>query len=60
MISTGAVLIVIDLGLRFLKRQHQGWLTKSQYGGYVFFAPVWVFGIIVIVANIINVLRHEA
>jgi hypothetical protein len=54
MISVGVALSIIDLALRFSKRKHQGWLTRELYGGYVFFAPVWVFGIIVVIVNIIN------
>lgn len=55
MITAGSVLILIDLILRFLKRNNPGWLMGKGFGGYLYFAPVWVFGVIVIIINIINV-----
>ena len=58
MITIGLALIVIDLVLRFVNRNRQGWLTQKQYGGYLFFAPVWVFGIIVVLANVINLFAN--
>jgi hypothetical protein len=60
MISAGAVLIAIDLVLRCFNRKHQGWLMGKQFGGYLFFAPVWIFGIIIVVANIISVFVNKS
>ena len=60
MISAGAALIIIDLVMRLLKRKNEGWLMGKQFGGYLYFAPVWIFGIIVIVINIINVLVNKS
>lgn len=54
MITIGVALILIDLILRATKRNNKGWLTGKAFGGYLFFAPVWIFGIIVIAINIIN------
>jgi hypothetical protein len=56
MITIGATLILMDLIFRLKNLSKQGWLTKKELGGYLYFAPVWIFGIIVIVINIINVL----
>ena len=54
MISGGAVLLLADMISRLLKRANQGWIWRKEFGGYLFFAPVWVFGIIVIAVNAIN------
>jgi hypothetical protein len=54
MISAGITLIVVDLIARLVKKNEKGWLTGKNFGGYLFFAPVWIFGIIVIGINIIN------
>lgn len=54
MISGGAALIAVDLILRVLKSKNEGWLMGKRFGGYLFFAPVWIFGIIVIIINLIN------
>ncbi len=54
MIGGGIALIVVDLVLRLLKKNNQGWLMGKNFGGYLFFAPVWIFGIIVIGINVIN------
>lgn len=54
MIGGGLALIVVDLSLRLMKKNEKGWLMGKNFGGYLFFAPVWIFGIIVIVINIIN------
>lgn len=60
MIAGGATLIVLDLILRLLKKSEKGWLTGKNFGGYLFFAPVWIFGIIVIVINLINFFINRA
>ena len=54
MISGGIALIVVDLFLRLMKKNNQGWLMGKNFGGYLFFAPVWIFGMIVIGINVIN------
>jgi hypothetical protein len=54
MIAGGITLIAVDLVLRLLKKNEKGWLMSKNFGGYLYFAPVWVFGIIVIIINIIN------
>ncbi len=54
MIVGGIALIGIDLIARLLKRNEKGWLMGKNFGGYLYFAPVWIFGIIVIGINLIN------
>jgi hypothetical protein len=56
MSGVGLILILMDLGLRFAKRGTERWLVSSFAGGYLFFIPVWVFGIAVIVLNVMNAL----
>jgi hypothetical protein len=60
MISAGLALIIIDLVMRLLRRNNQGWLMGKKFGGYLYFAPVWIFGIIVILLNVINVVVNKA
>jgi hypothetical protein len=54
MIAAGAVLIAVDMVLRLINRKNPGWIWQSKFGGYLFFAPVWIFGIIVVAANLIQ------
>ena len=54
MIGCGIMLIVVDLIFRLMKKNEKSWLMGKNFGGYFFFAPVWIFGIIVIAINIIN------
>jgi hypothetical protein len=54
MIAAGAVLIAIDMVLRMTKMKNTGWIWRKEFGGYLFFAPVWIFGIIVVAANVIQ------
>jgi len=56
MIGVGAVLIAADLILRLVKRTDAKWLMSSRTGGYLFFIPVWIFGIAVMIVNLINAL----
>jgi hypothetical protein len=54
MIAAGLTLILVDLIARLMKKSSQGWLMSKNFGGYLFFAPVWIFGMIVIAINLIN------
>lgn len=56
MIGVGVLLVVADFVIRLLNRERERWLFSSQTGGYLFFMPVWIFGIVVIVVNVINAL----
>lgn len=52
----GLILVFMDLGLRFAKRSTERWLISKFAGGYLFFTPVWIFGIAVIALNLVNAL----
>lgn len=57
MIAAGAMLIAIDLGLRLLRRkedQARGWAWRKETGGYLFFIPVWAFGVALVALNVVN------
>lgn len=56
MSSVGALLILADLTLRLRNQNGEKWLMSQQTGGYLFFIPVWVFGIGVVMLNIVNAL----
>jgi hypothetical protein len=58
MIAVGITLIITDMTLRFRRRDESGWITRKDTGGYLYFFPVWIFGIIVIAINIINGLQQ--
>ncbi len=57
MIGVGLSLIVMDWIFRFRSRHESGWITKKELGGYLFFIPVWGFGIVVVIINIISGLQ---
>lgn len=56
MIGVGALLVAADTVIRLMNRGKERWLFNSETGGYLFFVPVWIFGIVVIIANLINAL----
>jgi hypothetical protein len=55
MLAVGVALIAMDLIVRLFYRQVPGWLMKREYGGYFFFVPVWILGVVVIAVNLVNV-----
>jgi phosphate/sulfate permease len=56
MSGVGVLLIAADLILRMRNKGQRKWLTGDQTGGYLFFIPVWIFGIAMIFLNIVNAL----
>ena len=56
MIGVGIVLIAADLVMRLTNRSKERWLMGDRTGGYLFFIPVWIFGIAMIVINVVNAL----
>ena len=56
MCGIGVLLIAADLILRSRSKGKEKWLMGQQTGGYLFFIPVWVFGIVIVAANVANVL----
>lgn len=53
MITAGIALTVTDFIFRILQKQQAGWLMAKNLGGYLYFIPVWIFGLVVVVINII-------
>ncbi|WP_339375568.1 hypothetical protein [Pseudanabaena sp. UWO311] len=56
MCCVGVALVAIDLLVRFRSRPSKGWLTQREFGGTLFFLPVWAFGIVVVCLNIAKAL----
>lgn len=54
-IGVGVLLIAADVVLRLMNRGEVKWLTGDRTGGYLFFIPVWIFGVVMIILNLINV-----
>ncbi|MBN8583168.1 MAG: hypothetical protein J0L96_21065 [Anaerolineae bacterium] len=54
MIMVGTALFLMDLIIRLRVRNQKGWLMSKLLGGYFFFVPVWILGVIVIVVNTLN------
>lgn len=60
MSCVGIALIIFDLVIRLRDRPKEGWLFEKQFGGYLFFAPVWIFGIFVVILNVIKAIFLNA
>ena len=56
MIGVGGALIAMDVLLRSRSRPQAGWLTQRQYGGFLYFIPIWGVGLVVIAANVFKTL----
>ncbi|MBN8657853.1 MAG: hypothetical protein J0M11_19130 [Anaerolineae bacterium] len=54
MIMVGVALFLMDMIIRLRVRNQAGWLMSKTLGGYFFFVPVWILGILVIILNILN------
>lgn len=54
MIGVGLFLFIADLLIRVASRSKKGWLFQRELGGYLFFVPIWLFGIIVVIANVVS------
>ena len=54
MITAGLVLFITDFLFRILQNKQKGWLMAKNIGGYLYFLPVWVFGIVVVAINLIS------
>lgn len=52
MLGVGGALVVMDLLIRWMARPARGWLLQSQFGGYLFVAPAWGVGLLIIAANL--------
>ena len=56
LMSVGLALIAADLILRVRYRSQHGWLLQGQFGGQLFFVPMWLLGLIVFIANLAKAL----
>ena len=54
MIMVGVALFLMDMIIRLRVRNQKGWLMSKALGGYFFFVPVWILGILVVILNILN------
>lgn len=54
LIMVGVALFLMDMIIRLRVRNQKGWLMSKSLGGYFFFVPVWILGILVIILNILN------
>jgi hypothetical protein len=54
MLMIGLAVIASDLIIRLRSRALPGWLTRSEYGGILFFLPMWVIGMIAVAGAIAN------
>lgn len=58
MIGLGFALMLMDIIVRFRTRAlSDRWLMSKEIGGYLYFIPAWIGGIVVIVINIISRLQ---
>jgi hypothetical protein len=57
LMSVGASLIVMDAISRVRFRNQPGWLLRRQYGGYLFYVPMWLIGSVVFAANLLKALQ---
>ena len=57
LMGVGMALIVSDVIVRARFRTQPRWLFQGQYGGQLFFIPMWALGLIVFVANLVPALR---
>lgn len=60
MVGVGLTLLLMDMIIRLRQRSsvptNHNWLTTKEIGGYLYFIPAWVGGVVVIAINVINVL----
>ncbi len=52
----GAAWILFDGGLRVSRRRHTRWLFSRQTGGWLWYVPVWVIGLVILLISAIAVL----
>lgn len=59
--AVGITVLMMDLVVRLRGRSRaqpqSAWLTGKTTGGYLFFIPAWLFGIVIILINVINALQ---
>jgi hypothetical protein len=51
MIAVGATLVLVDAAFRVSGRGEPNWVFSRTSGGFFFFLPVWVLGVLVVTLN---------
>ena len=54
MMSLGSALFLMDIIVRLRSRSDSSWLTSKDLGGYLYFIPAWVGGLVIIAINLIS------
>ena len=57
LIGVGLALFFMDIIVRLRSRSLPNWLMSKEIGGYLYFIPAWIGGIIIMLINLINGLR---
>lgn len=53
MIAVGLTIFVLDAIVRLRGRDKPGWLFGARSGGFFFFVPIWLVGLIAVAANLL-------
>ena len=54
LIGLGLALSLMDIIVRLRSRTLPNWLMSKEIGGYLYFIPAWIGGLVVIAINLIN------
>ena len=55
MMGLGSALMLMDLIVRFRARALSNrWVMSKEVGGYLYFIPAWIGGIVIMLINLIN------
>ena len=57
MIGVGSALTLMDIIVRLRSHTLPGWLLSKDLGGYLYFIPAWIGGLVVIGINLISGLQ---
>ncbi len=55
LIILGTAWVLMDLIVRLRFRYQPRWLLNRQAGGFLWYIPIWVFGLVILVVNMILV-----
>ena len=58
MVGVGFALFLMDIIVRLRSRILPGWLFSKEIGGYLYFIPAWIGGLVVIAINLISGLQR--
>ena len=57
MMGVGSAFTLMDIIVRLRSRTLPGWLLSKELGGYLYFIPAWLGGLIVIAINLVSGLQ---